>query len=357
MWGSQIVRRAGVALWLAACAGGWAAIVSRPEPRLVGPQAPGHDGELVPTEKDKTTLPPYVIEPPDILLVDVTRVVPKPPYRLQANDVITIQIEGGLPIEAPPNNQYIVNPSGRVDLGPQYGKIKVTGLTEEEAAQAIQKQLKDLLKNPLVSVQLVASAGLQQITGEHLVGPDGTVNLGTYGSVYVAGMTVDEARAAIESQLGNYLDNPQAAVSLFSYNSKVYYVVTEGAGLGDTVTRFPITGNETVLDALAQSGGISRVSSKRLWIARPMPGGSGCDTILPVDWQEITKGGATATNYQILPGDRVFIAQDNLIALDSALNRVIAPIERLFGVTLLSTQTVQTINRFPLGISGIGGGF
>jgi hypothetical protein len=36
---------------------------------------------------------------------------------------------------------------------------------------------------------------------------------------------------------------------------------------------------------------------------------------------------------------------------------VIAPWERIFGVTLLGTQTVQTINRFPLGISGLGSGF
>ena len=38
-------------------------------------------------------------------------------------------------------------------------------------------------------------------------------------------------------------------------------------------------------------------------------------------------------------------------------NQVIAPFERIFGVALLGTQTVQTINRFPLGISGLGSGF
>jgi protein involved in polysaccharide export with SLBB domain len=238
-----------------------------------------------------------------------------------------------------------------------YGKIKVGGLNEDEAAAAIQTSLKDILKNPQVSVQLFQSAGLQPITGEHLVGPDGTVNMGNYGQVYVAGLTLDEAKAAIETQLANHLDNPQVAVSVFAYNSKVYYVVTEGAGLGDQVSRFPITGNETVLDALSQVNGLSQVSIKRIWIARPMPGGSGCDAVLPVNWREITAGGATATNYQVLPGDRIFIAENSLIALDSSLNRIISPFERIFGVTLLGTQTVQTVNRFPLGLSGLGGGF
>ena len=59
----------------------------------------------------------------------------------------------------------------------------------------------------------------------------------------------------------------------------------------------------------------------------------------------------------MLPGDRIFIAENKLIALDAVLNQMIAPFERIFGVTLLGTQTIQTINRFPLGISGLGSGF
>ncbi len=338
------------------------ALVNRPDPRLVGPQTGDPFGGLVPTEKDKTSLPPYTIEPPDILFIEAIRVVPKPPYHIQATDVLSIQLQGGFPtppVGGGPNaDQYLVSPSGRIDLGPAYGeagRVEVTGLTEDEAARKIEASLREVVKDPQVSVQLSQSAGMQPITGEHLVAPDGTVNLGSYGSVYVAGLTLEEATKAVNEHLSEQLDNPQVSISVFAYNSKVYYVVTEGAGLGDTVARFPVTGNETVLDALTQVNGLSRVSSKRIWIARPMPGGAGCDAILPVNWKEITASGATASNYQVLPGDRIFIAQDPLIALDSTLNRVIAPVERLFGVTLLSTQAIQTINRYPLGFnSGVG---
>ena len=48
-------------------------------------------GECVPTEKDKSTLPPYTVEPPDILLIEAVRVVPKPPYHIQAGDVLQIE--------------------------------------------------------------------------------------------------------------------------------------------------------------------------------------------------------------------------------------------------------------------------
>ncbi|MBI3837008.1 MAG: polysaccharide biosynthesis/export family protein [Planctomycetia bacterium] len=358
MLAGRLQRFALPTLWIVALAAatGCRAIVDRPEPRLVGPQTPPPIGEPVPTEKDKSTLPIYTIEPPDILLIDVLKVVPKPPYRIKATDVLSIEVEGTSDF-APIRDRFIVDSGGQVDLGPRYHKVHVAGLTIDEAVEAIRKFLLDIVRQPEVSVTLFQSAGLQPISGEHLVSPDGTVNLGTYGLVNVAGMTLDEAKLAVEEQLSKFLDRPQASLSVFSYNSKVYYVITEGAGSGDQVARLPITGNETVLDAIAQINGLSRLSSKHIWIARPTPGGSGCDAILPVSWTEITKGAATATNYQVLPGDRIFIAENKLIAFDAGLNHIIAPFERIMGFTLLSTQAVQTINRFPLGISGIGSGF
>jgi polysaccharide export outer membrane protein len=138
---------------------------------------------------------------------------------------------------------------------------------------------------------------------------------------------------------------------VFSYNSKVYYVVTEGAGFGDNVARFPVTGNETVLDAISQINGLSRLSSKDIWIARPAPSGVGCDQVLPVDIAAIMKGGSTATNYQLLPGDRVFIAQDSMVAFDSLIGKITAPFERIFGFALLGSSTVQQFNRFPFGFN------
>jgi protein involved in polysaccharide export with SLBB domain len=348
-------------VWLGALAlaagGGCQAIVARPQARLTGPQTLPRIGEPVPTEKDKSTLAPYIIEPPDILFIEAIRVVPKPPYHLQANDVVSIDMGPDLVDAVAPgrrDNRYVVSPSGRIDLGPQFGKVQVAGMTEDEATEAIIDKLKAEFEEPSISVQLFQSSGLQPITGEHLVSPDGTVNLGTYGLTYVAGMTIEEAQAAINKQLAKMLDNPQVSLSVFAYNSKMYYVITEGAGLGDLAARFPITGNETVLDAITQIGGTSRMSSSNIWIARPAPGGIGCDEILPVNWKEITKGGGTATNYQVLPGDRIFIAENKMIALDSAITQAIGPFERIFGFTLLGTQTVQTINRFPLGFSGSG---
>jgi polysaccharide biosynthesis/export protein len=317
--------------------------------RVLEGQLPAHG--YVPKELDKVNLPTYVIEPPDILLIDAVKVVPKSPYKIEALDILQIVVEGTL---EGPNQEifgpYAVDPGGNVDLGPSYGALKLAGLTLEEARAAIRAHLEKILREPEVSVTLAESAGKQQISGEHLVGPDGMINLGTYGSVKITNLTLAEAKQAIEKHLEEFLEEPEVSVDVFAFNSKVYYIITEGAGLGDQVARVPCTGNETVLDAISQVNGLSRVSSKTIWIARPAPDGVGCDQVLPVNWRDIVRGGSTETNYQVLPGDRVLIAENRLVAFDTAIDQLISPFERIFGFTLLGTQTIQTMNRFPQGL-------
>ena len=58
-------------------------------------------------------------------------------------------------------------------------------------------------------------------------------------------------------------------VDVLSYNSKYYYVITDGGGYGQQVYPFLVTGNETVLDALAKVNGLPAVADKRkIWVAR-----------------------------------------------------------------------------------------
>jgi len=218
------------------------------------------------------------------------------------------------------------------------------GLAEDE----IRSELAQILTEVDVSVSLLQSAGAQQVTGQHLVGPDGRVNLGTCGSVHVAGMTLEQVRAAVEQQLALKLEEPEVFVDVLAYNSKVYYVVTQGGGFGDNVSRLPVTGNETVLDAVASLGGISQVSSTKLWIARPAPNGVGCEQVLPINWEDITRGASTATNYQLMPGDRLFIAENKFAKFSSVVSTVLGPFERVFGAISLGTSTLNRITRFGL---------
>jgi polysaccharide export outer membrane protein len=194
----------------------------------------------------------------------------------------------------------------------------------------------------------------QPLSGQHLVRPDGYISLGQYGEVYVAGLNMEQLRAAITAQVKKKFpefDPRTLDVDVIAYNSKVYYVITDGGGYGEQVYRIPATGNETVLDAISQVQGLPAVASKkRVWLARATPGDGGHPIVLPVDWCRITQLGAGATNYQVYPGDRIYVGSDPWIRTDSWVAKRLAPIERLLGVTLLGSSTVNSIrNRSTTG--------
>jgi polysaccharide biosynthesis/export protein len=298
-----------------------------------------------PREDDRPFFARYVVEPSDVLLLGAVDLVPKAARLIRAQDVLQIAVNG-TPIGEVICGEYAADEDGNIQLGFDYGMLKVLDQTVAEAQVAIEEHLRATLRAPEVVVCLAQAAGQQQIAGEHLVGPDGTIDLGANGSVYVAGLYATECKFAIEEQLKNDFDEPRVSVDVHAYNSKVYYLIIERAGKGDSIIRVPISGNETVLDALAQVNGLPQLGNKNIWIARPAPEVY-CDQILPVNWDEITKGGAPAGNYQVLPGDRIFIADNKVIALDNWFDRCNDRVEWFFGYSSLSSMCGVT-QRNPL---------
>jgi protein involved in polysaccharide export with SLBB domain len=159
----------------------------------------------------------------------------------------------------------------------------------------------------------------QPLDGQHLVRPDGTISLGGYGVVPVAGLTVDEAAGAVadrlrEGKAARRLSKEQVkrelTVEVLACNSKAYYVITDLAGQGEQVYRFPSIGDETVLDAVGHINDISPVSSKyRIWLVRRNALADQPPQVLPVDWKAISQDGVTETNYALVSGDRLYIMQ------------------------------------------------
>lgn len=295
----------------------------------------------LPKELNKVSHPTYTIEAPDILFIEATRVIPLPPYKVQPLDALFLNASG-LIKEEPIQGIYPVEPDGTINLGIYYGgTVRVIDLSTPEIEKLLTEHLRKFAKDSSITVSLASSRASQIITGQHLVQPDGTIGLGVYGSVYVAGMTIAQAKAALETHLARFLYRPELSLSMYAFNSKYYYVITDFAGSGEQVVRLPATGNETVLDAIANIGGLSQVSSKRIWIARPAPAGCN-DQILPVDWKGITRRGHTRTNYQVLPGDRVFVMASPVSKFDTIFGKLLSPVERALGTGLLGTSFYQS---------------
>lgn len=322
----------------------------------------------IPRQLNKVSHPPYRVEPPDILLIEAVNNIRPANTLLKAGDTVTVRLQQNEPLDVEADREvdpivydfqlrreiankfvdgdFLVGADGAIDFGPAYGKVVVEHQTLDQARETLIAHFSKGIVDPKITVTLPDVSGKQPITGEHLVRPDGTVQLGIYGQVYVAGLTLPQVKHAVESHLSTQMHDPEVTVDVLAYNSKKVYVVMDGGGYGEQVIALPCTGNETVVDVIGQLEGLSQVSSKKMWIARPAPSEFETSQILDVHWRAITQEGIPTTNYQMFPGDFLYVEADHLIATDNALGKLFSPLERTLGVISLGTGTAKGIKFF-----------
>lgn len=192
----------------------------------------------------------------------------------------------------------------------------------------------------MLLVELLEALPGRPISGERLVRPDGSISLGFYGDVQVAGLTLPETKKKIIKQLQKFMTDevlglveidpetgeprqapgkdgkmtivpipPEESSTVFVdvtvYNSVNYYVEGEVV----SPSRLPRTGGETVLDSLHYCGGLTPSADRAaIHLVRTFPPGSEV-RLLPIDYEEITMGTDSSTNYRLLPGDRLVVPQ------------------------------------------------
>jgi polysaccharide export outer membrane protein len=225
----------------------------------------------------------------------------------------------------------------------------------------------------LLIVEVLEALPGRPITGERLVRPDGTIPLGFYGDVYVNGLTVTEIKEKVIIHLRKYLtdevlgltgldennkpitiapkDSDRVFVDVASYNSQVYYVQGDVAAPG----RLPITGNETVLDAINYAGGLTPTASfPNIRLVRPAPPGTCQPQVLPINLSAIIQEGDTTTNYQLMPGDRIFVYRDPIVRTTIFIDRLAAPFNTVLSSILqysYAGRFLQYLNNPNLGSS------
>jgi beta-lactamase regulating signal transducer with metallopeptidase domain len=249
----------------------------------------------------------YRINSPDILLVDIVRLVPRD--CIQTEDEVVIDVLG-VPKDSPISGRATVQPNGSVQLGGVYGEVKIAGQTFDQASATIARYLMDKYPGltPDATVRHFSRPSLKKVSGDKMVMPDGMIDLGpAFGSVQVGGKTILEAKQAIEGHLSRFLDRPMVSVDMFAYNSKVYYMIVRDAE-GDRVIRMPITGNEHVTDALDSLPQEIRGSKlpKTITLVRPAING-GSDQSLPVEIQANVWGRQSSSNYRVAANDRIVV--------------------------------------------------
>jgi polysaccharide export outer membrane protein len=238
----------------------------------------------LPREFTKVSMPDYVVEPPDLLIVEVLEALP------------------GRPI----SGERLVRPDGKVSLG-FYGEVYVAGLTTDEIKEKIVLHLRKYLPDEVL--------GLTEIDPK-----DGKVK-------------------EIAPR-----DSNRVFVDVTAYNSKFYYVQGDVAAPG----KMPIVGNETVLDAINYAGGlIPTAAPQNIRLVRPAPPGACCEQILPINLAAIISAGDPTTNYQLMPGDRIVVYRDPIIRTTIFIDRLAAPFQTVLNSMLqygFVARTIKSIN-------------
>lgn len=142
---------------------------------------------------------------------------------------------------------------------------------------------------------------------ECLVGPDGKIYVDQIGGLYITGMTLGEAQRALAGKAASIDQDATVELSIANYNSKKYYLLTTRNGCS-YINLMPFTGNDHVLDALAGLETEMNLLESNIWVSRPVQGAkSKKGEVLQVDYKAITKHADPLSNYQLLPGDRLFV--------------------------------------------------
>jgi polysaccharide export outer membrane protein len=152
-----------------------------------------------------------------------------------------------------------------------------------------------------------------QLSGSFRVEPDGSIVYAMLGRMHVAGRTEREIAALIEKELANgWLNKPQVAVQVEQFRSRTIFI----AGEVRTPGKYPLQGDNTLLEVLALAGSITGNASNEVVIVRPktadakamptLPDSGAEAEVLRVDLQKIEQG-FTSSNILLQDGDTVFV--------------------------------------------------
>ncbi len=183
----------------------------------------------------------------------------------------------------------------------------------------------------ILDIEVLQALPGRPLTGERLVRPDGTITLGFYGDLHVAGLSLAEVKKKVVLHMRRYLtdlalgidvpspedsqriidrinpeDSDRVFVDIVSYNSKFYYV----GGDFNLPGRLPITGKETVLDALHLAGGLATSALRSsLRLVKPSKNG-GKPVVKQINYESVISGEDMSTNYPLEPGDHLYVERD-----------------------------------------------
>jgi polysaccharide export outer membrane protein len=192
------------------------------------------------------------------------------------------------------NAETVFKPSNKRDLIKFSSKAELARL--DVPLDAVQR----LGPGDILSVSVW---GRPELTGRHVIGPDGRITIPLGGSVKLLGATREQASNLIRTLLLRYYEAPAVTVAVEQYTSNRITVLGRVQNPG--IIQFDQA--PTILEVLARAGALpvidKEASLSRCAVIR------GRQQLFWIDLNRLLNHGDIALNLRLMPGDLVYIPE------------------------------------------------
>jgi len=160
------------------------------------------------------------------------------------------------------------------------------------------------------------------LSGRFTVGPDGRIELELLGRPRVEGRTVPEVTRLLASQAG--IPPGQVRVRVADYQSQEVYLFGQVNGLQRAV---PYQGQETVLDLLQRTGGITAgAAPAEVYVIRTRVAEGQRPEVFRVDLRAIVLNNDQRTNVHLRPFDQVHVGETRQARVERSIPPWLRPL-------------------------------
>lgn len=140
-----------------------------------------------------------------------------------------------------------------------------------------------------------------ELSGEVVVRPDGKITVPLVKDINALGLTPAQLQTELETAARRFIQEPNVTVSVRTINSRNVFIT------GNIVrpAAYPLTGPTTVLQFIAQAGGVLEFAkADEIVIMRKE---NGKDMTFKFNYNDVKKGKNLSQNIELKPGDTVIV--------------------------------------------------
>lgn len=159
----------------------------------------------------------------------------------------------------------------------------------------------------------------EDLSGKFAVDADGSFTFPLIGRLKAGGRTLQEFEAELKRLLADgFFKNPQITVAVEQYRSQRVFVVGEVKNAGS----YAVTGDMTLIEALAKAGSTTEDAGGEAIVVRPAPGHAADGPILPDQTKDVEairvdikdlQSGKLSHNLQLRDGDTIFVPRAEMV--------------------------------------------